>query len=242
MGNTQAAISAQAPKTSSAARNKRLMIYYGTDNMAKLKVQARKELGLLEPGAIIPMDLRKTNFKKFAKNNFSKIDLDRDDAFDVPQYEGPAKTSEAYYWLKRYSETEYGALMIARALKRPSFKIRTMNGQAQANTDYISLPADFPRKSNYPSGEKIVPLAVIHHEFEHTLFGTVANKHGSIQDELVAVRALENPVRILHGEEPRYTYYQAHSLSTINIITGKIKQGKWKHDDDDPRQFARIAF
>lgn len=218
-------------------RSIRLKIYYGTDNMAQIQVQAKKALGIHIPGKLPNTKTRKDNFQKLVKQNFAVYDIEK--AFDAPQFEGPAKGSDAYIWLEKYALTDYGALMIARVLKNPTFKIRAMQGQAQANRLYISLPPQFPLRKTYPSGETIVPLAVIHHEFEHTVYGTQSNPHGSIKDERVAVRDMENPVRVLHNEEPRYTYFQRHSNRTVNIITGVVRTGQWRHDPSDPRKFIK---
>ncbi len=218
-------------------RSARLKIYYGTDNMAQIQVQAKKALGIDNPGKLPNSKTRKENFKKLVKQNFAVFDIEKH--FHTPQHEGPAAGSDAYKWLEKYALTDYGALMIARILKNPKFKIRAMEGQAQANTLYISLPPQFPLRNTFPSGEKIVPLAVIHHEFEHTMYGTQSNPHGSIKDERVAVRDMENPVRVLHNEEPRYTYFQRHTNSTINVITGIVRTGQWRHDPSDPRNFIK---
>jgi len=51
---------------------------------------------------------------------------------------------------------------------------------------------------------------------------------------LTAVREgilqVENPRRILDDKEPLYSFYQKETDSTINIITGEIKNGKWAAD------------
>jgi len=51
----------------------------------------------------------------------------------------------------------------------------------------------------------------------------------SIKDERMVVINNENPIRMKHGYEPRYTYRQGSS--TINIITGK----------DHPKGFDTVS-
>lgn len=52
-----------------------------------------------------------------------------------------------------------------------------------------------------------------------------------LNNERHAVIRAENPVRLLRGLEPRYSYWvsgnsQGRLEQTINIVTGKIKAGK----------------
>lgn len=95
--------------------------------------------------------------------------------------------------------------------------------QAGGAANRINLPTNFPSSPTYRyGGQKIDPLAVLHHEFEHTRFGTDSGHDaGNIKEELVAVERLENPVRALSGLEPRYTYVQLdedlNAVLTISI-------------------------
>ena len=93
--------------------------------------------------------------------------------------------------------------------------------------------------SNCLECQEIAPLAVLHHEFEHTRFG-INSQHdaGDINEELAAVKLLENPVRALSGIEPRYTYAQLdkneNAVKTISIENqANEKKGGWKHCMND---------
>jgi len=82
----------------------------------------------------------------------------------------------------------------------------------------------------------------IHHEFEHTRFGTSSYKAGDMMDEIAAVKKLENPVRALNRLEPRYTYTQMEGgspVQTVNMIdTSKRVKGGTTFCKNDPSQLV----
>lgn len=221
-------------------REKRVKIYCKeVINAACALTAIQKILGIIDSGKVPPMRDRVSNFEKFVQENFSSTEH----SFDAINPWPTNKTNiKAYKLLQEYSGTSYGAVMIKRVLqdnkkvgmKRFSVRLDD-NKTANANTHFISFPSDFPLKEYFPGGEKIDPLAVIHHEFGHTRFFTQHTHTAlvSIHDERVVVINNSNPVRMLNKFEPRYTYYDG--LETINIITGKKKPGRWSYDKADPR-------
>ena len=95
---------------------------------------------------------------------------------------------------------------------------RIVHGErgAQASLNRIWLPQSFP--SHFAgSGQAILPVAILHHEFGHTKYGTpagsadvVTDEHGSrlsVDHELEIVNRYENPVRLRYGYEPRHSYH-----------------------------------
>lgn len=199
-----------------------------------LKEAAKKQLNIQKS---IPMRKRKSNFKEFETKRFYK---GNDDPFsDVPHQQKFEKNTSAYENLKKYSETEYGAAMIDRINKSPDkFTVFTRdNFQANADSNRLTLPSDFPSKSVYEStGQKIDSLAVLHHEFEHTKYGTKNYSVGSLKEEVQAVREAENPVRILNGYEPRYTYYDKTKDTTVSIFNEQNRlSGMRTYSITDPR-------
>lgn len=153
-----------------------------------------------------------------------------------------APCGESIDLLKEYSETEFGAPIfqeIARDAEqavelgyltadgvltdegmfedyRP-FRI-SCGASAQGGPNGISLPASYPEHFRV-SGQKIHPLAIVHHEMGHTKYGTpaqpediVTDEHGSrysVEHEFEIVKKYENPVREAYGYSPRTSYTNA---------------------------------
>ena len=57
-----------------------------------------------------------------------------------------------------------------------------------------------PRARFATSGQWVYPVAVLHHEMGHTMFGEAAD------DELEAMDEYENPVRLMYGYRARERY------------------------------------
>jgi len=227
-------------------------IEYESFTNEKYLNKAKIDLGINDESKLIPKDKREKrekNFEAFKEKCFAKYNVEA--AFElpnVPQYDGPQVGTDAYNAIKTYSLTDYGSIMVNRILASgQDFQVRIEDTlTANAGTGFLSLPTDFPLKRNYPvGGQKIIPSAVLHHEFEHTEYGTASNIKGSLVDERIAVIKFENPARIVHGHEPRYVYYQDETVSlngmskTINIITGKVYMGKWTFNKKDPRKMMK---
>ena len=122
------------------------------------------------------------------------------------------------------------------------FRVYIADTPAGADAVHIQLPADYPRSVIYEESKQAIhPLATLHHEFEHTRFGTSSvHEAGSIEDEVIAVRAMENPVRALYQMEPRYTYVTTDGdKKTATIVSYKKdtaytkKVGKWVYCNSD---------
>ncbi len=240
-----------SPTTSASDKEKsnRLIEYYGFDSPAQLELKARKDLGIDDPAKLVPASERTTNFVRFVKENFQQLPPHYDDMDSTPVFVGPAPGSWPYKTIELYSNTDYGALMISRILAdndiTPSskrFTVRIQDGTAGGAINHIQFPDDFgaPGVNGYshrfPGLEKIDYIAVVHHEFRHTrFFGRTKNIKPTIQDERNAVRFNSNPVRILNGNEPRYTYYYDDTKETINIITGQPDNGVLTFDKDLPQ-------
>ena len=213
-------------KTSSQLRNERLKIY-------EKYVIHKRVIPRINGRVLIPSPIaeRKKYFSKFTSMYISgKRSPWEDDGFFQLK-----KNSQGYKAFSRFSETNYGSSVIREMVnnfnKYKTFQVRSSNKPgAFANYKKIILPGVFPNKLKKfkVSGQNIFDLGIIYHEFAHTMVFRKAssqNKMITIQDERMAVMKFENPVRIKKGFEPRYTY--TRNGSTINIITGKKKMGKW---------------
>lgn len=221
-------------------RDKRIKIYCES-LMAGLcsTINIHKILGIIDTGKIPQPPQREKNFTLFVEQNFSSLKHSFEAINPWPDSKSHIK---AYKVLHQYAQTTYGAVMIKRVLddnnkssiKRFSVRLDD-NKTANANTHFISFPSNFPLKEVFPGGEKIDPLAVIHHEFGHTRYFTKQTSTAlvSILNERTAVIENSNPVRMLNKNEPRYTYY--NGKETINIITSDKKPGRWSYDLKDPR-------
>jgi len=215
-------------------------IPYSSFTEGKLIKKAQASLAISDRAALLSMDERKNNFIIFERERFNKADP------WGSQLDGIFKKGiKAYKYLKSYSETDYGSLMVARVNdSKDEFTIYAITEgdekyQAMGTKTWIRLPVNFPLLTRYPlSGQLIDPLAVIHHEFEHTRFGRSDYPIGSLREEVAAVRDYENPVRIINGFEPRYTYYQRDTETTVSVFDYKntVSGGK-TFDPLDPRKF-----
>lgn len=95
------------------------------------------------------------------------------------------------------------------------FRIVRSTGSAQATLRQIELPDQFASHFAH-SGQAVHPLAILHHEFGHTQFGTpataqdiVTDQHGSrlhVDHEMAIVNKYENPVRLRYGFDARQSY------------------------------------
>ncbi|PIQ25002.1 hypothetical protein COW36_16245 [bacterium (Candidatus Blackallbacteria) CG17_big_fil_post_rev_8_21_14_2_50_48_46] len=230
-------------QNSSPAVERRLQRYYGSADPAKIQAQARKMLGI--EGVLLPAPhQRQANFLEFASRHFPPRPS-KEDPFELPQH-GPQPGMPVYALWQTYAQTDYGALMIEKVLKEAGekpFVVRaTTEGPPQGWHDFILVPENFPRNANQfrYGGQAIDPLAILHHEFEHTRFGRFEQSEAQmLQEEVHAVREVENPVRSLNGFEPRYTYTQldpeGQPLQTVNILKPEvIHPGAWRFDPEDP--------
>jgi len=170
----------------------------------------------------------------------------------------------AYIELKKYSVTAYGSLTIAKIMsdhticsetekdsildkikdkkenKIQDAKLKTFKlvigdtGTAGGSPSFIIIPPEFPKMDYFPGGEEVDTLAVIHHEFGHTLASSGKMYSGSLIDERNLVVNIDNPARIINGKEPRYTYYDSTTDQTINIIDSSVTgAGKMTFDPKD---------
>lgn len=152
-----------------------------------------------------------------------------------------APAGEGLRWLERYARTDYGAGMVRRVLEdyeaaraagwvdpegelTPDghfagyvpFRIRGTPGAAAGGSAEIRLPFSFRETFRF-GGQRVDPLAIVHHEFGHTRYGLPAGPedlretpHGtrlSLEHEVRVVDRFENPVRLRNGFEPRFRYY-----------------------------------
>ncbi len=86
-------------------------------------------------------------------------------------------------------------------------------------------------RTHFPvGGQEVDPIAIIHHEFCHTKYGNFdpAYDTNHWRNELYIVRNCENPLREANGYEPRRSYFQSSENLTINIITGRVREGRWR--------------
>ncbi|MBF2052693.1 MAG: hypothetical protein IGS03_04415 [Candidatus Sericytochromatia bacterium] len=230
----------------SAAALQRLQVYYGTADLNAMQAQARQILGIDQTESLPDPASRLHNFERFGARHFPQRPPDSDES-DLNTY-GPEPGMPVYDLLKAYALTDYGALMIQRVLAQPNeppFVIKAVPDTApKAWNNIIILPPDFPRSDARFAigGQRVDPLAIIHHEFEHTRFGRFRHDENNLlEEENFAVREVENPVRILNGFEPRYTYTQldpaGQAVVSFSILQPERRQpGAWTFDPADPRQ------
>lgn len=179
---------------------------------------------------------RERNFRLLVENNFSGTGILENAPSEWPEARRNERT-RAFYFLHRYALTSYGGVMVARILadnrthttEDNRFRIGIKDDdQAQGGFNFILFPSNFPALITFPGSTQLIdPLAIIHHEFGHTRLDARnrAVHLFSLNDERLVVIHHENPVRMLHGMEPRYTYYH-QTFGTINIITGEIQRGE----------------
>jgi len=241
-------------------RKTRIEIYYeklhNTIGQANIEALAKKMLQINNPNTVPKMATRKTNFVLFEQRFFkykTEEYLKSEQAFDDPSFhESPKKGTPIYNLFKEYTETEYGAVLIQRALKQAGkrwFVIQQRDIPFSGTNDTLITPLKLPplsKRTFSSGGQPIYLLAIIHHEFEHTWIGETKNTLNMIEDERPAVRDFENPVRILNGFEPRYTYTgpddskKSPIAVTINIISGERADGKFSYDKNDPSKLIPI--
>lgn len=203
----------------------------------------------------IPQAMRLNKFKEFADLYFYKhkhnesCPTDFDGKFTLPgNLVADSDKYNIYNVFKKYAMTNYGSIVINKMLKNKNkykgFKIyRSGQGStakgASAAPDGIAFPHRFPMVEHFPvGGQKVDPLAIISHEFGHTVVFNPEMKSG-IQHERDVVIQYENTVRKINGYEMRYVYF--NGKETINIITGKTKAGKWTFDKNDPSKLVPIG-
>ncbi len=194
---------------------------------------------------------RISNFLKFVELYFSKK-VDNtipDPEFNI--YPGPTKmteSSDGYKAFKQFAKTDYGSSVIKEMINNPKkykgFVIKQgAQKWASAGYRFIVLPKRFPDRARFQtSGQRVYDLAIIYHEFAHTMVfqpAAAKGKKANINDERMAVIKFENPVRMRRGYEPRYSYTKTNPLETINIITGNKKPGRWVVSASDPAKLIK---
>jgi len=198
------------------------------------------------------MDNRGKNFKTFVKLYFySGVDGGIDPMHDENMHL-PIKlkvNSKGYKAFEMYARTDFGSAVIKEVILNEKIyvKLRVQQArglQARADRLRIFLPIKFPGRLRFEiGGQKVFDLAIIHHEFSHTmLVRSKAAKKIKIQDELWSVRNAENPIRLKRGGakyEPRYVYY--NGKRTVNIITGEVLPLQWTVNKYDPRIMVKLG-
>lgn len=233
-----------------ASKHYRESIYF-----KKLAPRSLLNTEIMAVAEAIPEALRIKKFKEFADIYFYKhkhnesCPTDFDGKFTLPgNLSENSDNFNVYNVLKKYAMTNYGSIVINKMLKNKEkykgFKIYR-NGQgstakgASAAPDGIAFPYRFPMVEYFPTGgQQVDPLAIISHEFGHTIVFNPEMKSG-IQHERDVVIQYENTVRKINGYEMRYVYYNGQE--TINIISGKTKTGKWTFHKEDPMQLVPIG-
>jgi len=187
---------------------------------------------------------RKSNFKKFVALYFSTkvIKSNRNDAVDADgmPHDNAGRTTkllegtDGYKAFIKFSETSYGSSIISEMVNHPKkykgFKISESPGKETraAHRGGIIIAWRFPfQKTFIHSGQKVDPLAILYHEFSHTIVFSEKplGDHHYLDHERETVMKFENPVRILNGYEPRYSYVHYKGTDTINILTGDKEKG-----------------
>ncbi|VAW97135.1 hypothetical protein MNBD_GAMMA23-1278 [hydrothermal vent metagenome] len=195
--------------------------------------------------------IRTSNFLKFVELYFSKK-IDNtipDPEFNIyPSATKMAEGSDGYKAFKRFAKTDYGSSVIKEMINNPKkykgFDIKQgAQKWASAGYRFVVLPKKFPARTRFKtSGQRIYDLAIIYHEFAHTMVFQSKSSKGikvNIKGERMAVMKFENPVRMRKGYEPRYSYTKEKPLETINIITGEKKQGIWVVSESDPTKLVK---
>lgn len=232
-----------------AAEAARWAAHVGSSDPAARVAWARRTLGL-EGKALPDPAQREANFQRFAERFFPKRPADSDE-FDANTY-GPEPGTPLHALFERYARTDYGAAMILKVLHeagdRP-FQIKAVHGiSPKAWDDHMFFPPDFPKPGATFrfGGQPVDPLAILHHEFEHTRFGQHAQgEHKLLDEELHTVRMVENPVRVLNGFEPRHTYTQVNeageAVLTISTLPPfRQAPGAWTFDPLRPDRLVPV--
>jgi len=237
-------MAANKPQERKARVEKYTSIVHGTTLLTeKTALKYLKEKLRDHPAIPAAGKRRIDNFKLLEKINF-RISRPGKTSFAWSANKQIRRNSLPYKMFLEYAKTDYGSMMIAAVLrdnKKPgnNFEIAKGGPQAAGNENIMFLPDDFGttptngtklRFGIENDGQPVDLLAIIHHEFHHTKFWRKSvHQSESIQKERLAVLENENPVRIINGFEPRYTYYYSDSKSTINIADEKVIRGG-KHD------------
>lgn len=192
---------------------------------------------------------RRKNFDTFVKMYFYKGGVGNNNQWsnNMGLAKGLNKNSMGYKAFELYSKTNYGSAsileMISNHRKYKNFSVREATGKGALGDYFVMfLPKVFPKKPPYfnVGGQKIFGLAIIHHEFAHTMLARSWDSGKvSLKDEREAVLKAENPIRMINRRyEPRYVYFaRGH---TINIITKEKKVGRWSVSKYDPRKMLPL--
>lgn len=239
----------QAPPAWTPEVKHRLELSLGMAEPSQLQAWARQKLGL-EGVALPDAQTRQTQFQTFVQRHFPQRPAHSDE-FDSENY-GPTPDMPVYQLFEAYAQTDYGALMIQKVLAQAGdkpFVVKAVDGVSpKAWDDIMVVPPDFPKPGARfaAGGQPVDPLAILHHEFEHTRFGRQAQSlEEMLAEEAFTVSEVENPVRILNGFEPRYTYTQLDTsgqpLVTLNIFNPALQRaGAWTFDPQDPRKLIPL--
>lgn len=99
------------------------------------------------------------------------------------------------------------------------FKIFSFLGNgATGGGSRISIGENLFKDTFPSSGQKIDPLAIISHEFGHTLYGDPTSGE-NIHGEARCVEHFENPARVHHHYDERLTYCDPKTNTVIDIKT-----------------------
>ncbi len=156
-------------------RNRRIDIYRKNVIGGIPSVFLRIDGKFLKPALT---DNRLKNFKIFVNMYFYNgkdggMDPLRDSDMHLPIKLKP--NSAGYKAFERYARTDYGSAvikeMISNTRKFDGFSIQQARlQQARADRLRMFLPRKFPGRSRFEiGGQKVFDLAIIHHEFAHTM-------------------------------------------------------------------------
>ncbi len=158
--------------------------------------------------------------------------------------------SDGYKAFERFAQTDYGSALIKEMIqnqkKYTGFYVAE-NALSWANGGFgrITFPRKFPNSLEFrTSGQKVHDLAIIWHEFAHSMVFRSPLKKDipiTIYDERDDVLKFENPVRMGANFEPRYSYTATDKSQTINIITREVANGEFTVSKFDPRKLVRHA-
>ncbi|MBE8221186.1 MAG: hypothetical protein HAW60_00475 [Bdellovibrionales bacterium] len=99
------------------------------------------------------------------------------------------------------------------------FYIAETDSNTRASGSFIAINKNFLNYKLFSkSKQKIDHIAILSHEFGHTIFGDPKTRN-DIYSEADAVARYENPVRILNNFLPRKTYYDKKITSNIDVRT-----------------------
>ena len=247
------------------SRNKRIQIYRNETKINKVKYN-HNQIYPEFPGKkrLVPAaeSQKEALFEKFVamyvpKHNELSAEQKRDikEGFSAPVANGLKRSSKRFTYLKNFSNTGYGSSIIKEMVGHPArYKgfviLEGATKQTQAVYGGITMGTQFPQEHFKYGGQKILPEAIIYHEFGHTqLFiskGSKYHGHRDLKHEREVVIRLENPVRMLakYNLEPRYTYTERmpdKPLKTINIITGDEVHGARAVHKDDPTKLVELS-